>query len=68
MSFLIRIMLDWEMQEHEIPVAPLIILPQLNYKDLEENRQTQTENNYSSRHRISHVTLEVFSWFSCPAA
>ncbi len=68
MSFLIRIMLDWEMQEQEIPVIPLIVLPQLDDEDLEELRKIQTGNNYSSRHRISHANLEVFSWFSCPAA
>ncbi len=68
MSFIIRIMLDWEMQEQEIPVVPLFVLPQLDDEDLEEYRQIQTGNNYSSRHKISHAILEVYSWFSCPAA
>ncbi len=68
MSFLIRIMLDWEMQEIEIPVVPLIVLPQLDEEDLEEHCQIQLGNNYSSNHKISHMNLEVLSRFSCPAA
>ncbi len=68
MSFLIRIMLDWEMQEHEIPIVPLISQPPLDDEDQEEHRQIQSGNNYSSKHKISHANLEVFSRFSCPAA
>ncbi len=68
MSFLIRIMLDWEIQEQNIPVVPLIFQPHLDDEDLVEHRQIQSENNYSSRHKINHANLEVFSWFSCPAA
>jgi len=68
MSFMIRIMLDWEMQEQEIPITPLIILPPLDDEDDEEHRQIQSGNNYSSRNKISHANLEVLSWFSCPAA
>ncbi len=68
MSFLIRIMLDWEMQENEIPVIPLIFQLQLDDEDIEEHRQIQYGNNYSSNHKISHVSFEVFSRFSCPAA
>ena len=68
MSFLIRIMLDWEIQEQEIPVIPLIVLPSLDDEDQEEHRQIQSGDNYSSRHKISHANLVVFSWFSCPAA
>jgi len=68
MSFLIRIMLDWEMQEQEIPFFPLFFLPRLDDEDQEEHRQIQYGDSYSSNHRISHVSLEVFSRFSCPAA
>ena len=68
MSFLIRIMLDWEMREQEIPVIPLIILPPLDDEDQEEHRQIQSGNNYFSKNKISHGNLEVFSMFSCPAA
>jgi len=68
MSFLIRIMLDWEMQEQEIPFIPLFFLPSLDDEDQEEYRQIQYGNNYSSNHKISHVNLEVYSRFSCPAA
>jgi len=68
MSFLIRIMLDWEMQEQEIPIAPLMILPPLDDEDQEEHRLIQSGYNYSSRNKISHANLEVISWFSCPAA
>ena len=68
MSFMIRIMLDWEMQEQEIPVIPLMILPPLDDEDKEEHLQIQFGNNYSSKHKICHANLEVFSWFSCPAA
>jgi len=68
MSFMIRIMLDWEMQEQEIPVIPLMILPPLDDEDQEEHLQIQFGNNYSSKHKICHANLEVFSWFSCPAA
>ncbi len=68
MSFLIRIMLDWEMQEQEIPVFPLFFLPQLEDEDWEELRQIQYGNSYSSKNKISHENFEVFSMFSCPAA
>ncbi len=68
MSFIIRIMLDWEMQENEIPVVPLIFQPPLDDEDLVEHRQIQLGNNYSSNHKISHASSEVYSWFSCPAA
>ena len=68
MSFLIRIMLDWEMQEEDIPILPLFFLPRLDDEDQEEHRQINTGNNYSSKHKISHSNLEVFSLFSCPAA
>ena len=68
MSFLIRIMLDWEMQDQEIPVTPLIVLPPLDEEYQDEHRRIQSGNNYSSRHKISHINLEVFSWFWCPAA
>ncbi len=68
MSFIIRIMLDWEMQEQEIPFTPLFFLPRLDDEDREEHFQIQYGNNYSSNHKISHANLEVFSRFSCPAA
>ncbi len=68
MSFLIRIMLDWEMQEQGIPFNPLFFLPRLDDEDLEEHGQIQNGNNYSSKHKINHANLEVFSRFSCPAA
>ncbi len=68
MSFIIRIMLDWEMQEQEIPVTPLILLPPLDDEDQKEHLQIQSGNNYSSKNKISHGNLEVFSRFSCPAA
>jgi len=68
MSFLIRIMLDWEMQEQEIPITPLIATPALDDEDQEEHFQIQSGNNYSSKHRISHASLEVYSRFSSPAA
>ncbi len=67
MSFLIRIMLDWEMQEQEISIVPLIFQPPLDDEDQEEHRQMQFGNNYSSNNQISHANLEVYSWFSCPA-
>ena len=68
MSFLIRIMLDWDMQEQEIPFTPLFFLPRLEDEDREEHQQIQSGNNYSSKHKISHASLEVLSRFSCPAA
>jgi len=68
MSFMIRIMLDWEMQEQEIPIVPLITLPTLDDDDREEHQRIQLGNNYSSNHKITHVNLEVYSRFSCPAA
>ncbi len=68
MSFLIRIMLDWEMQEQEIPIVPLITLPLLDDEDQEEHQRIQLGNNYSSNHKITRVNLEVYSSFSSPAA
>jgi len=68
MSFMIRIMLDWEMQHEAIPVVPLIFLPRLEDEDREEHRRIQLGNNYSSNNKICHANLEVYSQFSCPAA
>ncbi len=68
MSFIIRIMLDWEMQQESIPVIPLIFLPQLEEENQEEHRNIQNGNNYSSKNKICHANLEVFSKFWCPAA
>ncbi len=68
MSFLIRIMLDWEMQEQDIPFTPLFYLPRLDDEDRAVHRQIQSGNNYSSYHKISNASLEVYSRFSCPAA
>ena len=67
-SFIIRIMLDWEMQEEEMNVVPLFFLPQLDDENQEENRQIQLGNNYFSKNRICHANLEVYSEFSCPAS
>ena len=67
-SFLIRIMLDWEMQEEGIPIIPLIPIPRLDEENREEHRHIQNGNNYSSKNKIGHANLEVYSWFSCPAA
>jgi len=68
MSFMIRIMLDWEMQEEGIPVVALIFKPRLEDEDEEEHRQIQLGNNYSSNNKICHANLEVYSEFWCPAA
>ena len=67
-SFMIRIMLDWEMQEEGIPIIPLIHLPRLDEENREEHRRIQLGNNYLSKNRICHSNLEVYSEFSCPAA
>ncbi len=67
-SFLIRIMLDWEMQEEGIPIIPLIHLPQLDDENQEEHRRIQFVDNYSSKDKICHANLEVYSEFWCPAA
>ncbi len=68
MSFIIRIMLDWEMQEEGIPIHPLIFKPQLDDDDQEEHRKIQYGNNYFSKNKIYHSNLEVYSEFWCPAA
>ena len=67
-SFMIRTMLDWEMQEEEVPIVPLIYLPPLDDENQEEHRHIQNGNNYSSKNKIGHANLEVYSEFSCPAA
>jgi len=67
MSFIIRVMLDWEMQQEQIPVFPLIHKPFLNPEDIEIHNRIQIGNNYFSYNRVSHANLEVFSQFSCPA-
>jgi hypothetical protein len=68
MSFILRIMLDWEMQQEQIPMEPIFIMPQLTPIDEEIHARIQFGNNYSSYNRVSHTNLEVYSEFSCPAA
>ncbi len=68
MSFILRIMLDWEMQEEQIPVLGLLERPHLNAEDHEEHAQIQNGHNYASTNRMHHGNLEVYSEFSCPAA
>jgi len=68
MSFILRIMLDWEMQQEEIPVEPIFIMPPLTPTDEEIHARIQFGNNYSSYNRVSHGNLEVYSVFWCPAA
>ena len=67
MSFLIRIMLDWEMQEEGIPITPLFVQYPFNEEDQKEHQQIQFGNSYSSKHKINHANFEVYSKFSCPA-
>jgi hypothetical protein len=68
MSYIIRILLDWEMQEDQIPVDPIIVRPFLNPMDEEIHARIQLGNNYSAYNKINHTNLEVYSEFSCPAA
>jgi hypothetical protein len=68
MSFMIRIMLDWEMQQENIVIDPIFVRPTLNFEDESTQTFIQLGNNYSSYNRISHANLEVYSEFSCPAA
>jgi len=67
-SFIIRIMLDWEMQDQHIPVAGLFELPHLNPEDREEHARIQHGDNYAFRNSMHHENLEVYVEFSCPAA
>ena len=67
-SYILRIMLDWEMQEDGIPIEPIVIKPQLVQEDEEIHSRIQVGNNYSCYNRVSHWNLEVYSEFSCPAA
>ncbi len=67
-SFIIRIMLDWEMQEEKFPVEPIFIRPHLTQEDETIYNRIQFGNNYSSYNRLSHSNLEVYSEFMCPAA
>ncbi|MCX7810095.1 MAG: hypothetical protein N2247_04225 [Leptospiraceae bacterium] len=67
-SYIIRIMLDWEMQEEEIPIVPLFIKPQLTSDDEHIHALIQIGNNYSSYNRVSHLNLQVYSVFLCPAS
>jgi len=68
MSFIIRILLDWEMEEEQRPIEPILIKPPLNFEDEEIHAAIQLGHNYSSYNRVNHVNLEVYSEFSCPAA
>jgi len=68
MSFIIRIMLDWEMQEEETSAEPIFIKPHLSPEDELTHSQIQVGNNYSAYNRVSHANLEVYSEFSFPAA
>ena len=68
MSFMIRIMLDWEMQQENISIDPIFVRPTLNFEDESTQSFIQLGNNYSSYNRVSHANLEVYSEFSCPAA
>ncbi len=67
-SFIIRIMLNWEMQEEGIPVIPLLTRHPLNPEDIEEHEQIQFGNSYSSYNKLNYGNLEVYNMFSCPAA
>jgi len=68
MSFIIRIMLDWEMQDAQISIDPIFIRPPLTFEDEETHSRIQIGDNYSSYNRVSHSNLEVYSEFLCPAA
>ncbi len=67
-SFIIRIMLEWEMQEEEISINPVFIRPALTIEDEEVHARIQFGDNYFSYKRVSHANLEVYSEFSCPVA
>ena len=67
-SFILRIMLDWEMQEEGIPVIPLFFRHHFNQDDIEEHEYIQYGNSYSSCNKVNHGNLEVYNLFSCPAA
>jgi hypothetical protein len=68
MSFIIRIMLDWEMQDAQISIDPIFIRPPLTFEDEETYSRIQFGDNYSSYNRVTHSNLEVYSEFLCPAA
>jgi hypothetical protein len=68
MSFIIRTMLDWEMQEEQIPVQPIFTRPQLTPEDENIHAFIRIGNNYSCHNRVSHANLEVYSEFLCPTA
>jgi hypothetical protein len=68
MSFIIRIMLDWEMQDAQISIDPIFIRPPLTFEDEETYSCIQFGDNYSSYNRVTHSNLEVYSEFLCPAA
>jgi len=67
-SFIIRIMLDWEMQEEQMSNEPIIIRPILSPEEQQIHARIQVGNNYSSYNRLSHANHGVYSEFSCPAA
>jgi hypothetical protein len=66
-SFMIRIMLDWEMQEEQNSFAPIIIRPNLTIEDELIQSRIHDGDNYSSYNRVRHANLEVYNEFSCPA-
>ena len=68
MSFIIRIMLDWEMQDAQISIDPIFIRPPLTFEDEETHSRIQFGDNYSSYNRVTHSNLEVYNEFLCPAA
>jgi hypothetical protein len=68
MSFIIRIMLDWEMQDAQISIDPIFIRPPLTFEDEEIHSRIQFGDNYSTYIRVTHSNLEVYSEFLCPAA
>jgi len=68
MSFIIRIMLDWEMQDAQISIDPIFIRPPLTFEDEETHSRIQFGDNYSSYNRVTHSNLEVYSEFLCLAA
>jgi len=67
-SFIIRIMLDWEMQQEQIPVISLIAIPDLDTETLSMHVLVPIGNNYSFYNKINHTNYRVFSIFSYPAA
>jgi hypothetical protein len=63
MSALLRVMLDWEMQEMGREIDPLIEMPELPIQDEPHVVENETIQNYVYTKTAEYTTRKIFSIF-----